>query len=379
MSESALFDGVSNITRLPLPSPIARGSFEAGQSVSRALRAAWRGSLGSSGLEDGSEQLRPSQMRKIAPLLIWTGSGALAWWRWRESGCLDTTTRETLRQVYLIHSTRAAYAEQDLKSAVTALRENGIEPLLGKGWAVARLYPETGLRPYGDIDLCVPFGQRAIAEKVLAKQQLLFCQIDLHDSFSDLSDRAIDALYARSKLVELDGVKVRVLSLEDQLRLTSLHLLRHGGWRPSWFCDIGVILDQLPMDFDWSYFYQGKRKHTDWVLAVLKLTHQLLAGKDPEQLSGRRTDPLPKWLSRAVLRQWGAVYQHRDPPIQAVGWEGLPTALLHRWPDPIEATITWQGSVNHWPRLPFQLLEFSSRLINFGVRVLGKRLSFTLR
>jgi len=29
----------------------------------------------------------------------------------------------------------------------------GVEPILGKGWAIARLYPERGMRPYGDIDL----------------------------------------------------------------------------------------------------------------------------------------------------------------------------------------------------------------------------------
>ncbi len=367
MSEST--DRISNITGLPLPSPVRR-SFEAGQLVSRVLKAAWLSSVSSSGFEDSSKQLRLLQIREVVPLLIWTGCGALVWWRWRETGYLDATTRETLQQVYLIHSVRAAYAERDLKNAVTALRANGIEPLLGKGWAVARLYPEAGLRPYGDIDLCVPVGQREIAEKVLAEHPSLFCHVDLHESFSELSDRSIDTLYVRSKLVELDDVKVRVLSSEDQLRLLSLHLLRHGAWRPTWFCDVGVILDQLPVDFDWSYFCQGDRKRTDWALAVLKLTHELLACKDPDQLSGRRTSPLPKWLIRAVVQQWGTVYQHRDPPIREVAWKGLLTALRHRWPNPIEATIAWQGSVNHWPRLPFQLLEFSSRLLNFGVKLL---------
>ena len=45
--------------------------------------------------------------------------------------------------------------EMEIGEAFSRLRSVGIEPILAKGWAIARLYPERGMRPYGDIDLCV--------------------------------------------------------------------------------------------------------------------------------------------------------------------------------------------------------------------------------
>jgi len=38
--------------------------------------------------------------------------------------------------------------------------------------------------------------------------------------------------------------------------------------------------------------------------------------------------------------------------------------ILERWPDPITATFNLQGSVNNFPRLPYQLADF----LRIGVR-----------
>ena len=46
-----------------------------------------------------------------------------------------------------------------LVAAVTALRSKGIEPVLLKGFSLARLYPNPDLRQFGDIDLYVGIGQ----------------------------------------------------------------------------------------------------------------------------------------------------------------------------------------------------------------------------
>ena len=47
---------------------------------------------------------------------------------------------------------------QILTSAVTLLREHGIEPVLLKGFSLAMLYPNPNLRQFGDIDLFVGLG-----------------------------------------------------------------------------------------------------------------------------------------------------------------------------------------------------------------------------
>ena len=52
------------------------------------------------------------------------------------------------------------------------LQAHGIDPVLIKGWAVNRLYPEGIVRPAGDIDLVVPDGEYARAKTLLAGRRL---------------------------------------------------------------------------------------------------------------------------------------------------------------------------------------------------------------
>jgi hypothetical protein len=60
-----------------------------------------------------------------------------------------------LHDAYRLFALQAVLHEQRLTRAFALLRAAGVEAILGKGWAVARLYPDLGLRPYGDIDLYV--------------------------------------------------------------------------------------------------------------------------------------------------------------------------------------------------------------------------------
>jgi hypothetical protein len=70
-----------------------------------------------------------------------------------------TPTAADLLEHYRDQNIKAALLEQGAERVFKALRGAGIEPVLVKGWAVARLYPEVGLRPYSDVDICVPPGR----------------------------------------------------------------------------------------------------------------------------------------------------------------------------------------------------------------------------
>ena len=61
----------------------------------------------------------------------------------------------------------------------------GLQPILIKGWAAARLYPETGLRPYGDIDVCVRPDQLAAAKKLLHEAAGSCGWVELHEGVPD--------------------------------------------------------------------------------------------------------------------------------------------------------------------------------------------------
>jgi len=118
------------------------------------------------------------------------------------------------------------------------LRQAAVEPLLVKGWAAAALYPDLGLRPFGDIDLLIRPRELETARTALRVEATRDCLVDLHLRFSELKGRSIDDLFARSRLVALERGQVRVLAAEDHLALLAIHLLKHGAWRPLWLCDV---------------------------------------------------------------------------------------------------------------------------------------------
>lgn len=55
----------------------------------------------------------------------------------------------------------------------------GVEPLLIKGWAIARLYPGAGLRPYTNLDLIVRPSELGAARGNLWKPPAV--AVDLHE------------------------------------------------------------------------------------------------------------------------------------------------------------------------------------------------------
>jgi len=277
-----------------------------------------------------------------------------------------------LQQAYRLHTLQAAIHERKIKRAVTLLRSSGVEPLLAKGWAIARLYPEPGLRPYGDIDLWVQPGQHSAAVAALMSPAAHAGPVDLHQRCPELKDRALDELYARSRLVRLGEVDVRVFGPEDHLRFLCVHMLAHGACRPLWVCDIGAALESRPAEFDWDYCLGGSERRSHWVACALGLAHQLLGARLDGIPVASRADSLPSWLVPAVLREWGAGYSHRE---QIVTYLRDPARLLKAlprcWPNPILATVEVGGPFNELPRMPFQLAQCVSRTAQIAAELAG--------
>jgi hypothetical protein len=329
-----------------------------GSLVARALHGAWRSEPAPPGLDGG-------ELSEIAPLLLGAGASALVWRQIQATGLSSSLAAMKLRQAYRLHALQAAIHERELAAVTGVLRSAGVEPLLGKGWAVARLYPEPGLRPYGDLDLCVRPEQYAAARDALRSSGAPYGSVDLHRglasqwdgaSFSLLDDRSLEALYERSQLVTLDGTPIRILGPEDHLRFLCLHMLSHGAWRPLWLCDIGVALEARPAEFDWDWCLKGDKRRSDWVACSLGLAHQLLGARVADTPVAERARRLPRWLVPAVLRQWSEVYRHRTPISRCLRRPAKMLKELRRhWPNGVEATVDVRGPFNEWPRLPFQL------------------------
>ena len=328
-----------------------------GQLVARALSGVWRASLPrisdrGSQISDlksqtsdfrsqiSDEDLSAETLALITPLLYATGSAALGWWRIRKSELADSVAGAQLHDAYRRSRLNALIHEREIKHVLALLRAVGIEPILVKGWAIARHYPDHALRPYGDIDLCIRPDQFAQAETALKCLEAVDGHyVDLHDGFSkltwhgqertdggmgrrgdggmasdfrpltsdlcsltsdfwslpsvlrnlrnlriapdrsDTSDSHWDDLFSRSQFVMLGETPVRVLSAEDHLRVLCLHLLRSGAWRPLWLCDIALAVESRGPGFDWARCLGADPLLADWVACTIGLAHQLLGAE----------------------------------------------------------------------------------------------------
>jgi Uncharacterised nucleotidyltransferase len=325
-----------------------------GAMVAAAVRGGWR--------ENPPPPTLPiDELTEITPLLLDAGCGALGWWCVRGSSIAATPAAEQLRDAYRLHTLQAAVHERDLAEVVRALSAAGIEPLIIKGWTAARFYAEPGLRPYGDIDVCVAPEQLTAARAPLANVGPAV-DVDLHGGLN-VNRRALPDLpsfeeaRARAVRVRLEDVEVPILAPEDHITLLCVHLLSHGVSRPVWLCDVAAALERLPGDFDWERCLNRTPRLASWVAATVILAQRLLGAEAEHLPSG----PRPRWLERAVLKEWGS--RRRDYPGDLIGLTPArhlrPRHALRvvraNWVNPVSATMFPGATFNSLPRLPFQL------------------------
>jgi hypothetical protein len=339
-----------------------RGSF-----VADLLSQAWRS-------DTSPISISEEELKKISPLLLGSGAGALAWFRIRRSHIATTSAAASdLRQAYRHHTLEAALHEQDTVKTFELLRLNGIEPVLIKGWSIARLYPEKGLRPYDDLDLVVKRDQYSSAQVINEERNATVFSVDLHKGLEEFGYDNDDDFFENSQLVRLGEIDVRIPAPEDALRILCLHLLHHGAFRPLWLCDVAVAVESRSAEFNWDRCLGRNKRAADWLACTIGLAHQLLGANVDDTPVKRRAETLPRWLIRCVLQQWEkpfaiehGVARHRAPMASYLrNPAGLLRDIRTRWPSPIEATMHVGGPFNSLPRWPFQVGECISRTVNF--------------
>lgn len=254
------------------------------------------------------------------------------------------------------------------------MRAQGVAPVLGKGWAAARLYPDPALRPYGDVDLYVRAEQYAVALKAAATPDA-DCPIDLHSGFAELDDRTPGQIEEKSVSAEADGTSVRMFGPEDHLRLLCLHALRHGMLRPVWLCDVAAAVEGRAASFDWDRFLWGDARRTRWAVAALGLAHRVLGARLDGTPIARPARRIPRWMSAAVRAEWASPRPTQGARMPMGATMRRPRAVLKalgtRWPNAIEATVGMGGSFDAWPRLPIQVAECARRSVRFITAIRG--------
>jgi len=340
-----------------------------GELVASALRGSWRAA------DLPPFVLSETELDQIAPLLMGSGAASLGWRVVDPTPLRESPSGELLHQAYRLQSLQAELQEQKIEKVFRLLREASLDAMLAKGWAAAGLYPNRTLRPYGDVDICVRSRDYQAVSELFSSPESSDCWIDLHRNFSEIGNRTVEELFSRSKVHRVGQEEVRVLSDEDHLALLSIHLLKHGAWRPLWLCDVAAAMESPSANFDWDVCLGRDPIRTGWIQSALGLAHRLLGASTDKLPLNMRAMPVPEWLVDSVLQQWSnpfAKYQSpmNHPVPMADVWRrpsGLFDGLRQRWPNPIIATISVHGRLNELPRLPYQLANCLARVVRFVI------------
>jgi len=330
-----------------------------GRLIANALSGSWRSSV-------VPPQISVRELEEITPLLIQAGAGALVWSRIRDSALADSGAAAELQQMYRLHRLEASVHIQRIKRVLEQFRRAGIEPVLVKGWNVARLYPEAGLRHYFDVDLCVAHDAYAESLKLVAGMEEDAPYIDLHDELDHLDTMPWAEFFVRTQMVSLcsprpsrespankihhegteDTEKIRVPCAEDHLRILCVHWLRHGAWKPAGLCDIAAAIETRPLDFDWQRCLGPDPVRAGWVACTVGLAQELLGAENrgqgtgvggPERnVKGRKSEVRDqgvgsgKWEAESEKREASLPLPLTPDPLPLTpGW--LPFARLPRW------------------------------------------------
>jgi hypothetical protein len=322
----------------------------------------------------------PHIVECLLPQLVGSGVGGMVWWKLRTLPENQLGAFSGLRDAYRINALQRALQEHEIQQLFDQFRAAGIEPILIKGWALARLYGSCGMRPAGDIDLLVSHGDLSTAQKLRQRFSGNRFAIDLtHRDLAErmhTGERPFQELYARSELVPLANTKIRVLSAEDSLRTVCFHFLRHGAWRPLWLCDVAVALETRPASFDWDYCLGSDPTGANWVVTALALSHRLVGAQIQDTPVEVSCLEAPDWVVATVLREWKhPTLQERTnkPYLTLRRWLLIPRRSLERWPNPILAVVATDHRFENKSPFVHQLLHFCKLIINWTTRVLTGR------
>ncbi|MEO8649029.1 MAG: nucleotidyltransferase family protein [Acidobacteriota bacterium] len=261
---------------------------------------------------------------------------------------------------YLLFASRQ---EKNLVDAFNLLRSAGIEPILVKGWASARNYPETRNRYYTDIDLAVSGEQYDAAAAGIAESGHRL-GIDLHRELRQLDTTPWEQLFVRSVCLNINGTPVRILCPEDHLRVICTHWLVEGGINKERLWDIYYAVESRPNDFDWERCLNAAGPiRRGWTVTAIGLAHQYLGLRIDDTPIRDEALKIPAWVIRTVEKEWSL----NLPLIPLTSCLSDPKMLLRQLrkripPNPIQATVEMEGRFDDGARLKTQMSNVFQRI-----------------
>ena len=254
--------------------------------------------------------------------------------------------------------------EHQITKAFEALRRNRIEPILIKGWAAARFYPEDRPRSFSDIDLAVSAENYELAFELSHSNELGNLNIDIHRELRSLDRVDWTTLFERSKLLPLDNTTVRILSPEDHLRVLCTHWLTDGGQYRERLWDIYYAIQNRPENFDWNLCLGSvSPTRRRWIVTVIAITRKHLGLEIKDLPFFHETEHIEDWIEKCLEKEWRSNVRLRSLHTCINDPKLLIKQIRKRLPpNPIQATIEAEGELDGGTRLPYQLKSVFRRL-----------------
>ncbi len=255
--------------------------------------------------------------------------------------------------------------EHNACKAFRAFWGAGFEPILIKGYAAARNYPNGVGRASVDVDLCFAPEEFDPAKEFVAANPVKGVLIDFHEGFRHLDSLSWEALFSRSEIIDLEEGKIRVLSAEDHLRVLCTHWLTDGGENQERLWDIYYSVENRGEAFDWDKCINVvSENRQDWVIYTIGLAHHFL----DLDISGLpfedKAKKVPSWLKYEVKKHWDIGVPIAPLNTTFNDREQFWKQLKKRFPpNPIFSTISMEGKLDAKTRLHYQVGNFFQRFL----------------
>ena len=255
--------------------------------------------------------------------------------------------------------------EENAVRAFSLFRDHKIEPILIKGPAVGRYYPEDQPRVSIDLDLTVASDQFDAAFSLVRSASAAGLAVDLHRELRHLDSIPWSDLFKHSRELKLESGTVRVLRPEDHLRVLCVHWLTDGGSNKERLWDIYYAVAKRESDFDWDRLLGPiSPKRRRWTICTIGLASKYLGLDISDTPVANAVEELPRWLTETVEREWAAEVKFVPLEVVIAKRENVMRQLGRRlWPNPIWATVQAEGDFDAPTRIHYQIANIIRRIL----------------
>jgi hypothetical protein len=272
---------------------------------------------------------------------------------------------------YRFYILRNRLAVDLILRAFEVFRSEGVEPILIKGWAAARNYPDFEPRFSGDIDLAVSANDYEKAVGLINSPDSTIRGIDLHRELHHLDTVDWSRLVSNSELVPLDQNMVRILCAEDHLRVLCVHWLTNGGEDKGRLWDIVYAVRYRPANFNWSKCLDVVGEHRRrWIITTIGIASKYLGLELDGLPFADEAKEIPPWLTNCLEKEWNKRLEIRPLHTQLRNPRSLLRQITKRIPpNPIMATINCDGDFKNRTRIGYQIRDLVQRFMPGARRV----------